>query len=88
VAHHGSHTSSTEEFLNASAPLYAIISVGLENSYGHPHRDVLERMAQHGVTVYRTDVDGAVSIRTDGRRLRIETGRERTSGLAPVAAWP
>jgi beta-lactamase superfamily II metal-dependent hydrolase len=45
-------------------------------------------MAQHGVTVYRTDVDGAVSIRTDGRRLRIETGRERTSGLAPVAAWP
>ena len=87
VAHHGSHTSSTEEFLNAAAPLFAIISVGLENSYGHPHRDVLERMAQHGVTVYRTDADGAVTILTDGRRLRIETGRDEASGLAPVAAW-
>jgi competence protein ComEC len=88
VAHHGSHTSSTAEFLNASAPLFAIISVGLENSYGHPHRDVLERLAQRGVTVYRTDVDGAVTIRTDGRRLRIETGRERMSGLAPLTALP
>jgi len=74
--------------LNASAPLFAIISVGLENSYGHPHRDVLERLAQRGVTVYRTDVDGAVTIRTDGRRLRIETGRERMSGLAPLTALP
>ncbi|MGP8245761.1 MAG: ComEC/Rec2 family competence protein [Bryobacteraceae bacterium] len=88
VAHHGSHTSSTEEFLNASAPLFAIISAGWENSYGHPHRDVLERMARHGVTVYRTDRDGAVTIRTDGRRLRIETGRDRMSALAPLAAWP
>jgi competence protein ComEC len=87
VAHHGSHTSSTEEFLNASAPLYAIISVGWENSYGHPHRDVLERLALHGVTVYRTDVDGAVTVHTDGRRLRIETQRDRSSGLAPLAAW-
>ena len=60
---------------------------GLENSYGHPHRDVLERLAQHGVTMYRTDVDGAVTIRTDGKRLRIETGRDRMSELAPVAAW-
>jgi competence protein ComEC len=87
VAHHGSHTSSTEEFLNRAAPLFAIISVGLDNSYGHPHRDVLQRMAQHGVTIYRTDADGAVTIRTDGRRLRIETGRDETSGLTPVAAW-
>jgi competence protein ComEC len=87
VAHHGSHTSCTEEFLSASAPLFGIISVGWENSYGHPHRDVLERLAQHGVTMYRTDVDGAVTIRTDGKRLRIETGRDRMSGLAPVAAW-
>jgi len=87
VAHHGSHTSCTEEFLSASAPLFGIISVGWENSYGHPHRDVLERLAQHGVTMYRTDVDGAVTIRTDGKRLRIETGRDRMSKLAPLAAW-
>jgi len=73
VAHHGSRTSSTEEFLAAASPLFAVISAGFENSYGHPNRDVLNRLADHGATVYRTDLDGLVSIRTDGRRFFVDT---------------
>ena len=74
VAHHGSHTSSTEEFLSAVAPAFAVISVGYENSYGHPHRDVIERLAEHHAAVFRTDQDGLVSIRTDGQKFFVETG--------------
>lgn len=73
VAHHGSRTSSTEEFLNAVSPLFAVISVGNGNSYGHPNGDVIDRLAHRGAVVMRTDEDGLVSIRTDGSRLFVET---------------
>ncbi len=73
VAHHGSKTSSTEEFLGAVSPLFAVISVGYGNSYGHPNPDVVARLAQHGTVVMRTDQDGLVTVRTDGRRLFVET---------------
>ena len=77
VAHHGSRTSSTEDFLAAASPLFAVISAGFENSYGHPNRDVLQRLADHGAVVYRTDLTGLVSIRTDGRRFYVDTpGRQ------------
>jgi competence protein ComEC len=73
VAHHGSRTSSTELFLDAVRPTFALISAGFENSYGHPNRDVLGRLAQRGAAVLRTDLDGLVTIRSDGRRLHVET---------------
>lgn len=73
VAHHGSRTSSTDLFLDAVRPTFGIVSAGFENSYGHPNRDVLERLAQHGTAVLRTDFDGLVTIRSDGRRLHVET---------------
>jgi len=76
VPHHGSHTSSTEEFLTATAPAFAVISVGYENSYGHPHRDVIERLGEHRAAVFRTDLDGLVTVRTDGRRFFVETGKD------------
>jgi competence protein ComEC len=75
VAHHGSKTSSTDEFLTAVDPLFAVISVGHDNSYGHPNGDVVDRLQQHHAVVMRTDEDGLVSIRTDGRRLFVETAR-------------
>jgi competence protein ComEC len=80
VAHHGSRTSSTEEFLTATQPLFAVISAGFENSYGHPNRDVLERLAAHQAVVYRTDRNGLVSIRSDGRRLYVD-------GTGPTSPW-
>lgn len=76
VPHHGSHTSSTDEFLSAVNPAFAIISAGVDNSYGHPHRDVIERLEDHHATVYRTDQDGLITIRTDGRRIYTDTWRQ------------
>lgn len=73
VAHHGSKTSSTEEFLSAVNPAFAMVSAGFENSYGHPHRDVIARLGQHHADVLRTDMDGLITIRSDGWRLSVET---------------
>jgi len=73
VAHHGSRTSSTEAFLSAAHPAFAIISVGLDNSYGHPNTDVLERLAEHRAEILRTDQNGLVTFRTDGRHLTVES---------------
>lgn len=73
VAHHGSRTSTTEEFLGAARPAFALITLGADNLYGYPHPDVLQRLAARGVRVLRTDRHGMVSIRTDGRRLHVDT---------------
>jgi competence protein ComEC len=73
VAHHGSKTSSSEDFVKAARPSLALISVGLYSSYGHPHREVVERWRANGAEVLTTGERGAVSISTDGRDLRVET---------------
>jgi competence protein ComEC len=73
VAHHGSRTSSTEEFLDAVHPGFAVISAGFENSYGHPHPMIVDRLSEHHATILRTDRDGLITIRTDGKRLYVET---------------
>ena len=79
VPHHGSKTSSTEELLERVQPLYAVVSVGMDNSYGHPHPEVLERLREHHAVVFRTDRDGLISIRSDGRRLAVDTNRWRAA---------
>jgi competence protein ComEC len=80
VAHHGSKTSSTEPFLDATRPQFAIISVGTDNSYGHPNREVIERLEEHHAAVFRTDRDGLVTVRSDGRRLWLDTNRWESGG--------
>ncbi len=85
VAHHGSRTSSTEEFLNAVSPTFAVISDGFENSYGHPHRDVIARLGEHHAGILRTDQDGMITFLTDGRHLSVETFRDHQVGQA---SWP
>ena len=76
VAHHGSGGSSTAEFLDAVNPLYAVISVGADNRFGHPQEAVLDRLAQMGdVEVLRTDEQGTVKFATDGHRLWVQTER-------------
>jgi competence protein ComEC len=71
VAHHGSRTSSTTEMLDAVRPVFAVISAGYENSYGHPHPDILNRIWDHGAYVLRTDRLGLITIETDGQRLEV-----------------
>ncbi len=73
VGHHGSKTSSTEEFLEAVQPTYAVISDGFENSFHHPHPDVMARLRAHHAEVLRTDLEGLITIRSDGKRLEVET---------------
>jgi competence protein ComEC len=69
VGHHGSRTSTIPPFLDAVAPSVAIVSAGYENSFGHPHPDVVKRLMERHITTLRTDQDGLVSVSTDGRRL-------------------
>jgi len=65
VGHHGSSSSTSDAFLNAVNPKYAVISVG-PNSYGHPTEEVLNRLSQHGIRVFRTDVSGSIVATSDG----------------------
>jgi competence protein ComEC len=71
VGHHGSKNSTTPEFLAAAHPRVAVISVGEDNSYGHPNPELLERLESAGLRILRTDRDGAVHFLTDGKRLEI-----------------
>lgn len=72
--HHGSRTSTSAKFLKAVEPRYAVISCGKDNSYGHPHDGVLEKLQKLGTTVYRTDEDHTVLAKSDGSRITFETG--------------
>ncbi len=60
VSHHGSKYSSSDDFLDRVAPRDAIVSVGKNNSYGHPHADILKRLMQRGISVFRTDERGDI----------------------------
>jgi len=71
VPHHGSKYSSSEEFLQAVSPQLAVIQVG-KNSYGHPTKEVLQRLERFGINVLRTDKDGDVKVISDGKTLRIK----------------
>jgi competence protein ComEC len=73
VAHHGSRTSTIEPFLSAAHPQFAAISVGRDNSFGHPSPEVVERLQAAGAQVYRTDINGAITAITGGRSLSVST---------------
>ena len=71
VGHHGSSYSTTEQFLSAVSPTYAIISVG-ENPYGHPSPNTIQRLISHGVTVYETSQSGTIVASTDGTSITFQ----------------
>jgi len=73
VGHHGSKTATSDEWLDELAPREAVISVGRNNHYGHPAPEVLERLARHGVTVFRTDWNGTITFSTDGQGERVRS---------------
>jgi len=75
VGHHGSRTSSSEEFLDQIHPQFAVISDGYMNQFHHPHPDVLQRLAAHHSAVFRTDQRGLITFRTDGDKVQIDTFR-------------
>jgi competence protein ComEC len=71
VGHHGSAYSSTPQFIRAVAPEAAVISVGRNNLFGHPAPETLKTLGSLGIRIYRTDLDGAVTIDSDGSAFRI-----------------
>lgn len=71
--HHGSSTSSTKDFMEVIAPEYGIISCGVDNSYGHPHRETLDIINKMGIKAYRTDKQGQITITSDGNSINIKT---------------
>lgn len=93
VGHHGSGTSSSYYFLRTVMPSFAVISCGKDNSYGHPHQNILERYVQAQATVLRTDRGGTVCISTDGEEITVKQGdvvqtvlqENATPGFQPTA---
>ena len=71
VGHHGSKTSSSKEFIDEIEPKYSIISVGKNNRYGHPNKEVLDNL--NDSKIYRTDQDGSIMFKIKNNKLKIET---------------
>lgn len=84
IGHHGSDSSSTAAFLAATRPAVAVISAGLDNEYGHPHRSTLDNLAAvSGLRLFRTDRDGSVEVVTDGSSYWVTATR---GAVGPVPA--
>ena len=72
VGHHGSKTSSSESFVGYVSPEYAIISAGADNSYGHPHKEVVEILNQFGSAILNTKDNGAIIFKSDGENIVVK----------------
>lgn len=73
VGHHGSSSSTSDEFLKKVNPKYAVISAGKDNDYGHPHKETMKRLKDSGITVYRTDEAGTIICTSDGNNISFNT---------------
>jgi len=84
VGHHGSNSSTTYPFLYEIMPKYAVISCGRNNQYGHPHDDLLSRLRDAEVTVYRTDMQGTITAVSDGVNVTFSTERNVNAETNPT----
>lgn len=75
VAHHGSDTSTSEEFLKKVAPKYAIISVGAGNKYNHPAEITISKLQKYTNNIYRTDLNGNIIVKTNGQDIEVQTSK-------------
>jgi len=76
VGHHGSDTATSPAFLAAVSPKYAVIEVGTGNDYGHPHTVTLQKLTAAGVTIYRTDLNGTVTVTSNGSNLIFSVAKQ------------
>ena len=75
VGHHGSNTSSSDKFLNETKPTYSIIMAGKGNSYGLPTEETLNKLQNIGSIIYRTDLNGTITVTSDGENIEISTSK-------------
>jgi competence protein ComEC len=73
LGHHGSEYSSCSDFLDAVNPEYAVISVGTDNKYNHPHEATLQAMKDRNIKVYRTDIQSSIVFTSDGNHISVNT---------------
>lgn len=84
VGHHGSATASSYAFLRSVSPQYAVISCGVRNDYGHPTKSVLSRLRDAGAKVYRTDMQGTIIARSDGKSVAFQTRKNPNANTNPT----
>ena len=72
IGHHGSSTSTSDNFLKVVDPSYAVICVGKDNSYNHPKKSVMDRLKKYGIKVYRTDEQGTITVISDGENISFD----------------
>jgi len=75
VGHHGSSSSTSAAFLSAVSPRFAVIMVGKNNDYGHPHQETLQKLKEAGARIFRTDLNGNITFNSDGDALTVQTQR-------------
>lgn len=80
VGHHGSRYSTSKEFLNKVNPQYAIISVGINNTYKHPHDETLKKLNDKKIIIYRTDQEGTIVAESNGNIIQFKTIKTDTNG--------
>lgn len=80
VGHHGSRYSTINKFLNEVTPSFSIISVGEDNSYGHPYSSTITKLKKVNSKVYRTDIDGTIVVSSDGENIQVETLNTQLDG--------
>jgi competence protein ComEC len=73
VGHHGSSSSTSEAFLNKVNPKYAVIMLGKDNTYGHPHKETMDKLNNKNIKIYRTDINGTVIAASDGKTITFST---------------
>jgi competence protein ComEC len=85
VGHHGSTSSSSEEFLDKVSPKYAVISLGENNSYGHPHTETLTALKKRNIIVYRTDRNGNIVATSDGNTISFDVEKGSKQGYTDTS---
>jgi competence protein ComEC len=88
VGHHGSNTSTSQAFLDAVKPSYAVISVGAGNDYGHPTEAVLNRINSNGIKLFRTDLNGTIVATSDGSNITFNVNPTNSAQVDPTPTDP
>lgn len=73
IGHHGSSSSTSSTFLNKVSPKHAVIMLGKDNSYGHPHEETINKLTNAGIKIYRTDMNGTIIVTSDSKSLEFNT---------------